>query len=125
MWSLLTGLKVTLERERRPIRMVLMSGGNFNFDESSWRERPDIDLVRWSDAHARARNYYEHYRAILEGEAAHRTFHEGEQEVQRTREVLESTSYRGEKRRREGLGPQRASYERDGAPERRRRGLRA
>jgi hypothetical protein len=64
--------KVLLERERTPIRMVLMSGGNFNFDESSWRKRPDIELIRWSDAHSRARNYYEHYRAVLEGESAHK-----------------------------------------------------
>jgi Histidine kinase-, DNA gyrase B-, and HSP90-like ATPase len=103
--------KVMLERERRPIRMVLMSGGHFNFDESSWRKRPDIDLVRWSDAHSRARDYYEHYRAVLEGEAEHRDFHEAQREVQRTREVLETSSYRGAELRRAGLGPQSASHE--------------
>jgi hypothetical protein len=103
--------KVTLERERQPIRMVLMSGGNFNFDESSWRKRPDIDLVRWSEAHGRARDYYEHYRAVLEGEAEHRDFHEAQREIQRTREVLEQSSYRGAERRRAGLGPQTASHQ--------------
>lgn len=103
--------KVALERERRSIRMVLIGSGNFNFDESSWRERPDIDLVRWSDAHQRARDYYEHYRAVLEGEAEHRDFHEAQREVQRTREVLETSSYRGPARRREGLGPQTARHE--------------
>lgn len=104
--------KVKLERAEPNIHMVLISGGNFAFDHSSWEEREDMDLLTWDEVHTRARTYYEHYRAVLEGDVDSRDFADRGREVQRTREIVDSgVVWRGKKRRAEGLGPQSVRYD--------------
>jgi hypothetical protein len=98
--------RVRLEAARGPIEMVLISGGQFNF---RFTPIEDLEVLTWDDLHARSRSYYEHYRAVLTGEADDPDFDRKRREVHRTRAVLRHGSYRGE-RRKEGLGEQETTY---------------
>lgn len=75
-----------------------------------WDEREDGALLTWQGIQTRARIYYDHYRAILEGDVQHAQFGKKEQEVARTRDVLANGAYRGVERRQEGVGPQDIEY---------------
>ena len=98
----------------RAVSMVLVYGGTLNVSPSTrqaWEERSDAFMLEWSQVHERARQHYEHYRAILESDVSAPDFGRGEQEVSQTRRVLDSgTTYRSPDERREGLGPQDADY---------------
>lgn len=100
----LDGYRIKLERaENRPIDMILISGGDFDHDY----RRTDIEVLTWAEMHDRARSYYEHFRAVLEGRIDDPSFARKVEELNRTREIIDSgTVWRGEQRRRKGLGPQ-------------------
>jgi len=91
------------------IRMAFISGDTYAVParvQKSWEDREDGDLLTWGELHTRVRKYYEHYRAVLEGDTASRHFANKEREVARTRSVLQQGAYRGTARRAQGLGPQ-------------------
>lgn len=99
---------VKLERAHgNAIKKVLISGGVFNFSF----DRTDIESLQWDAIQVRTRSFYEHYRAVLEGRIDDPGFDRKEGEVHRTRHVLESgTVWRGEERRKRGLGAQDVEY---------------
>jgi hypothetical protein len=103
--------KNRLEKAWKPIRMVFVNNGEFGFEEAPWRDRPDIDFVTWEEAYQRVRRHYEHYREVLEGDVSGKDFHAKEEEVLRTRTVIDQTSYRTPTERKEGLGTQEAQYQ--------------
>ncbi|MFJ6856839.1 ATP-binding protein [Streptomyces werraensis] len=93
--------------------MAFISNSSYEISpraRKAWDEREDGELLTWRGIQSRARTYYEHYRAILEGDVQNVHFGRKEKEVARTREVLESGAYRGVQRRREGVGPQDVDY---------------
>jgi hypothetical protein len=100
---------VKLERaHHKPIKKVLVSNGVYNFSF----DRTDIEDLRWDLIQERTRSFYEHYRAVLEGRIDDPGFNRKENELHRTREVIESgTVWRGKGRRRAGLGPQDVEYQ--------------
>lgn len=103
-----------LAQGRPNIRGVFITGDRYALPERllrNWRDREDIELLSWAEVHTRTRSYYEHYRAVLEGDPDHAQFANKEREVARTREVLSDGAYRGRERRRGGLGAQDADYE--------------
>jgi hypothetical protein len=92
---------------KKNLRMVFISSGRMEFPTlSEWEKRSDLDLVDWSELHDRAKDYYAHYRQILEGDVGGTDFARKEDEVARTRSVLDTAAYRSPDQRRAGLGPQ-------------------
>ncbi|NCD16048.1 MAG: hypothetical protein EOL91_01810 [Actinobacteria bacterium] len=69
----------------------------------SYQRRPDFHLMTWAEVHARAKQYYEEYRSILEGDLAADSAGRRAEEVVRTRHVLEFTSHRGPEVRAQGI----------------------
>jgi hypothetical protein len=101
----LTKYKALLERgNERDIEPVFISTKNFNERQSTIDDQPVTNLS-WAEIHDRTKAYYEHYRAVLEQDTTNPEFARKATELARTREVLESGAYRGE-RRAAGLGPQ-------------------
>jgi Histidine kinase-, DNA gyrase B-, and HSP90-like ATPase len=99
--------KANLQRaQARPITAVFISSNNFADDVSDYRDAGFPQLLSWADIHSRTKSYYEHYRALLEGDIGDPSFHAKATEVARTREVLEHGAYRGRARREAGLGTQ-------------------
>jgi len=95
------------------IRMAFISGDTYAVPArvlKSWEDREDGDLLTWAELQTRVRGYYEHYRAVLEGDTASRHFANKQSEVARTRSVLQQGAYRGSARRAEGLGPQETDH---------------
>jgi hypothetical protein len=99
----------------KDIYMVMISGGGLDVSpayEQNWKERADGEIRTWSEVYERVWSYYEHYRAVLEGDVAHADFAKKEEEVAKTRRILETgTVHRDPKTRKEGLGPQDSNYE--------------
>jgi hypothetical protein len=95
--------RTRLETSEREVEMVLISGGQFDFN---YRERPDLERLTWAEIHGRTRTFYEHYRAVLTGEVDDPDFDRRTRELQRTRSVLEHGAYRGRAMRAQGLGVQ-------------------
>lgn len=55
----------------------------------------------------KTREYYDHYRAVLEGDIGHDDFSRKEREVAKTRKILEiGSTHRNSPTRKKGLGPQ-------------------
>jgi hypothetical protein len=107
-----------LGQSRPNIRMAFISGNGYALPDrvhKAWDEREDGDLLTWADVHTRVRKYYEHYRAVLQGDTVSHHFARKEAEVARTRSVLENGAYRGPVRRAQGLGPQDAEHGKDEA----------
>lgn len=104
-----------LSKSRSNVSMVLIYGGGLDISDTlrrSWEEREDADLLRWSDIYEKTRRYYEHYRAVLEGEVEHADFATKQLEVARARRVLDTGSvYRGKGARALGPGSQDVDYE--------------
>jgi len=96
------------------IYMVMLCGGTVDVAESirkNWDERADGRIAAWNEVYEKVRRYYEHYRAILEGDVANTEFAKKEIEVAQTRKILESgTVHRNPAARKLGLGPQDANY---------------
>ncbi|HYJ85619.1 MAG TPA: ATP-binding protein [Pyrinomonadaceae bacterium] len=96
--------------------MVMIYGGGLDGSVSSktkenWDERVDGELREWSSVFSTTREYYEHYRAVLEGNIEHPDFHKKSSEVTQTRAVLARGSvHRDVEARQKGLGPQDSNY---------------
>lgn len=106
--------KERLSRARSNIYMVMLCSGNLDVSEDTekvWKQRTDGEIMSWNKVYKRTRQYYEHYKAVLEGNVEHMDFLKKEKEVQKTREILKTgTSFRGVEARQEGLGPQDVDY---------------
>lgn len=105
----LEGYAETLGQSRRVSYMLFISGDRYAIRDNikeTWRNRTDGDLTTWQEIHERTRLYYEHYRDVLMGDVSGTHFGRKQQEVARTRDVLQAGAYRGPERRRAGLGPQ-------------------
>jgi hypothetical protein len=85
------------------IGAVFISSKSFVDDVTGY---DNVLLYSWAEIHDRTRAYYEHYRALLEGDTDHPDFARKEAEVARAREVLDLGAWRGEARRATGLGAQ-------------------
>lgn len=105
----LEGYAAKLGQSRTVSYMLFVSGDRYAIlprTKKVWNDRDDGDLITWRDVHERTRIYYEHYRAVLEGDTDSHHFDRKEREVARTRQVLQTGTYRGPNRRAAGLGPQ-------------------
>lgn len=97
--------KANLERaEDRKIIPMLISSDNFSERIETIDEQP-ILRRSWAGVLARTRAYYEHFRAILEGDIENPLFAAKESELTAIRRVISEGAYRGE-RRSHGLGQQ-------------------
>ena len=96
--------------QTRKIHMVMICGPKPSVAESvlrNWQERQDGQIRHWNDLYERARLYYDHYKAVLQGNVEGADFHRKETEVARTRGVLTpGATHRGPSERAKGLGPQ-------------------
>lgn len=99
---------------RKEIYMVMLCGGTLDVSDlyqQMWAKRSDGEIATWSQVYDKVRQYYEHYRAILEGDVSHADFAKKESEVAQTRHILESGSvHRNQAARKEGLGHQDSDY---------------
>lgn len=104
-----------LSGSRDIVKTVLIYGGSFVASDKfkkSIEEREDFELLTWQQLVERSRKYYEHYRAVLEGDIGSANFTLKETEVMNTRKVIDTgTVYRTPSERKKGLGPQDVSYE--------------
>lgn len=100
--------QVQLMRSRSNCRRVLVYGGTVNIPERKWKTMTadvDFEPLEWSAMFARARSFYAHYEAVLEGDTGAPGFKAKETEVTRTREILDSgSSHRSSSDRRRGVG---------------------
>lgn len=112
----LEGYADKLGQSRTVSQMIFISGDRYAVlpnIKKAWDDRDDGELVTWRDIHERTRIYYEHYRAVLQGDTDNQHFDRKEREVARTRQVLQTGAYRGPERRAAGLGPQDVQRQRD------------
>jgi hypothetical protein len=90
--------------------MVMICGGTIDISTSTrrvWEEREDGEIRTWKDIYEKTRAYYDHYRAVLEGDIDNGDFTRKEKEVARTRNILiPGASHRGPDTRKQGLGEQ-------------------
>jgi hypothetical protein len=103
------------QAETGTVYMVLIHSGLHNSItptiKGNWDKRDDFDLVEWKDVFAQTKDYYEHYRAVLEGNVSHPDFQKKEVEIRQTRKVIDSgTVHRDPTARKQGLGPQDSDY---------------
>jgi cation transport regulator ChaC len=98
----------------KDIYMVMLCGGSIDVSASyrqTWEKRQDGEIATWSQVYDKVRQYYEHYRAILEGDVAHTDFAKKEVEIAQTRQILQTgTVHRDTAARKEGLGEQDSNY---------------
>lgn len=93
-------------------KLMMIHGGTLAVNENlrkEWEESEYKCAVPWKALIERTRLYYEHYRALLEGDVQSASFHRKTVEIGQTRRVLEHGTYRG-KERRGDLGPQDIDY---------------
>ena len=102
--------KERLSKGRANIFMMMICGGTVDISASerdNWRNRPDGDIVTWSEIYAKTHRYYSHYKAVLEGSTDHTDFAKKAAEIAQTRHVLlTGGTYRGAEARAGGLGSQ-------------------
>ena len=97
------------------IRLVLIHGGTVAISDSMRRqwEHSDDELLTWAEVFHRAKDYYEHYRAIVEGDVISPDFALKQIEVLSTKkQMLSGEVYRSPLERKQGLGPQDADIDR-------------
>lgn len=95
---------------KRELYMVMICGGTFNLSKDAkkvWEDRSDGEIRAWSDIYDTTSSYYNHYKAVLEGDIQHKDFARKEQEIAQTRNILQpGASHRDPAIRKQGLGPQ-------------------
>nr|WP_246382631.1 ATP-binding protein [Micromonospora jinlongensis] len=102
-----------LQQARDNVHMAFITGDKYALPDRqlrNWRDRDDIDLLTWREIHERTKSFYEHYRAVLEGDVRNDDFDRKARELARTRSVLDTAAYRGTVRK-EGIGPQDVNHE--------------
>lgn len=105
------------QAENGDISMAVITGNGYTLSDTArknWQERDDIEMLTWAGIHARAKSFYEHYRAVLEGDVDDSGFERKASELARTRNVLTAGAYRGPDIRSAGLGNQDRDYTVDG-----------
>jgi len=99
----------------RNVSMLLVHGGTVDVSPQvlkTWETREDAELRTWGVIYSKTRAYYEHYRAILEGDVGSISFAAKQQEVAATRTVLQQNNvHRGVEKRVGGIGPQDVRYD--------------
>lgn len=119
-----SGIAVTLEevqrleryqndmlRARDTVIRVLVHNGTVNIKPDRWQHMQsdeEFEVLTWSEMFERAERFYSHYRAVLEGAIGDPDFRLKEEEVLRTREILESGARRSRSDRAGGVGDTRA-----------------
>lgn len=103
--------KIALSKaHKKKMVAVLIFGGNHEIHPDTWKhynERDDFIIVEWKDVFTKNKDYYEHYRAVLENHITNPNFHLKETEVRNTKKMLEIGSvYRTPQERKKGVGPQ-------------------
>lgn len=100
--------QVELMRARENCRRVLVYAGTVNIPQHKWEQMQDADdfeALLWSRMFARAKSFYSHYEAVLNGDVSAEGFQSKKIEVARTREIInKDSSYRSSEDRRRGLG---------------------
>ncbi|MBS1633445.1 MAG: hypothetical protein JST10_12825 [Bacteroidetes bacterium] len=95
---------------KKKIVCVLIYGGKSGIDPDSWaryENSPDFIILQWKDIFVKNKDYYEHYRAVLENHIKHPNFQLKAQEIVNTKNMLSKNSvYRSVEDRKLGLGPQ-------------------
>jgi hypothetical protein len=94
--------------------MVMLCSGSLDVSQGvidSWTKREDGEIRKWSEVFSRTKTYYEHYRAVLEGNVTHPDFFKKQAEVVGTREALASSIHRDSATRSLGLGGQDIDYQ--------------
>jgi hypothetical protein len=104
--------QVELMKARPNCRRVLVYGDTVNVPPRKWAavlKDPDFEAITWSELFARARRFYSHYEAVLEGDVSAEGFASKKTEIIRTRQILESdSSHRSRKDRQRGVGDSQA-----------------
>lgn len=98
-----------LGRARADTRGAFITSESYALSDRTledWLKRDNIELLTWAEVHQRTRAYYQHYRAVLEGDIDDPYFDRKQREVARTRDVLAGGAYRSPAMRQGGLGPQ-------------------
>ena len=94
----------------KDLRWVMICGGTLNLSPNTkkvWQERPDGEIRTWRQIYEKTRDYYSHYRAVLDRDIQHENFARKEREVAQTRHILEpGSTHRDAVKRKTGLGPQ-------------------
>lgn len=89
---------------------VLIYGGKRSIEENTWKrynDSEDFIILEWKNIFEKNKNYYEHYRAVLENHISSPNFQLKQVELGNTKKMLNNNSvYRSPSERREGLGPQ-------------------
>lgn len=89
---------------------VLIFGGKHQIDSSSWnryKKSRDFLILEWKHIFIKNKNYYEHYRAVLENHIKDPTFKLKEEEMINVKKMVKLNSvYRNPEIRKQGLGPQ-------------------
>ncbi len=100
--------------DKKPIICVLIYSGNHSVPEDSWKSfqnREDFLILEWKDIFTRNKEYYQHYRAVLENHLKDPNFKLKENEVKYTKRMLEKgTIHRTTEDRQIGLGSQDEKY---------------
>ena len=100
--------QVELMRARGDCQRVLVYAGTVNIPKSKWgrmQEDDDFEALPWSQVFIRAKSFYSHYEAVLNGDVTAEGFQSKRIEVARTREIIEKdSSYRSAEDRKRGLG---------------------
>jgi hypothetical protein len=89
---------------------VLIFGGKHSIDEETWKRyknSEDFIILEWKDVFVTNKDYYEHYRAVLENRLTHPNFQLKQEEIKNTRKMLDKDSvHRGVAERKAGIGTQ-------------------
>jgi hypothetical protein len=96
------------------IQMVFICGSEPNMSEQArrrFKEMPDYEIRHWNTLFDRTRQVYEHYRAVLEGSVSDPAFKAKEEEILRTRKLLEQGIHRGADERAKGIPAQDVKYQ--------------
>ncbi len=97
----------------RPIKMVFIYGRDIKVSKDvlpTFTNNPNFEMREWNRLFEHTRRRYEHYRAVLEGSVGDPNFAIKEEEVLRTRQLLERGMHRGKEERRKGIPAQDVNY---------------
>ncbi|WP_166827348.1 ATP-binding protein [Thalassoroseus pseudoceratinae] len=100
--------QIELMRAHENCQRVLVYGGKIDVPKVKWDEylkQETFKVLTWTELFRRAKMFYEHYRAVLEGDFENSYFLAKQKEVARTRHILETdSSHRSAEDRAGGVG---------------------
>ena len=104
--------KLSVAHEK-PMKMVFICGREPKVAKTTletFLNNPHYEIRYWNSLFGRTRQTYEHYRAVLEGSVGSPNFLGKEEEIRRTRTLLDDGVHRGPEARAEGIPPQDIDY---------------